>query len=62
MPETDRIVVNTGPLLALMAALGDLSLLDNLYTQIVVPREVEAEVLAGGKIGFGVETFSAASF
>jgi hypothetical protein len=30
MPETKEIVINTGPLLALTAALGDLSFLNSL--------------------------------
>ena len=51
MPEQDQIVINTGPIIALIAALGDLSMLASLYSRIVVPREVADEVLAGGRAG-----------
>jgi len=39
MPETNKIVINTGPLLALIAGLGDLKILNSLYEQVVVPYE-----------------------
>ncbi len=48
------IVINTSPSLALIAALGDLTLLGSLYQRVVVPYAVQAEVLAAGKEGFGV--------
>ncbi len=32
MHETESLVINTGPLLALMAGYGDLSLLENIFT------------------------------
>jgi predicted nucleic acid-binding protein len=56
------IVINTSPSLALIAALGDLTLLGSLYQRVVVPHAVQAEVLAAGKEGFGVEAFIQASF
>jgi hypothetical protein len=31
MPDATRIVINTGPILALIAALGDLEVLKSLY-------------------------------
>jgi hypothetical protein len=34
MPETDRLVINTGPLIALVAARGDLTILPSLYNQV----------------------------
>ncbi len=40
MPEIKEIVINTGPLLALIAALGDLSFLKSLYKRVLVPLEV----------------------
>jgi len=40
MPETESLVINTGPLLALTAAYGDLSLLERLYNRVLVPFEV----------------------
>ena len=54
MPETQRIVINTAPLIALVAALGDLTVLPSLYTQVFVPFEVCQEILAGGSSGFAV--------
>ena len=40
MPETEKLVINTGPLLALIAGVGDLSLLKLLYKRVLVPFEV----------------------
>jgi len=62
MPETTRIVINTGPILALIAGLGDLSILNKLYEQVLVPAEVCDEILAGGKSGFGIQQFNKASW
>jgi predicted nucleic acid-binding protein len=45
MPD---LVINTGPLIALVAATGSLEILTRLYNQILVPGEVEREILAGG--------------
>ena len=62
MPESGRIVVDTGPILALIAGVGSLDFLSRLYEEVIVPAEVVAEVLAGGPCGFGVSEFSQASF
>jgi len=62
MPETSRIVINTAPLISLVAALGDLTVLQSLYCQVLVPFEVCKEILAGGSTGFAVAEFSAASW
>ena len=62
MPDDRIMVMNTGPILALIAAIGDLTLLDELYDRVVVPRCVADEVLAGGAVGFGVEPFRRAGF
>ncbi|EFK10798.1 conserved hypothetical protein [delta proteobacterium NaphS2] len=40
MPESKALVINTGPLLALIAGTGDLSLLGQLYKRVLVPFEV----------------------
>jgi len=48
MPETETIVINTGPILALIAGYGDLSLLERLYRHVLVPFEVRQEIMAGG--------------
>lgn len=39
MPE---IVINTGPIIALVAATGSLEWLSQLYTRVWIPQEVEA--------------------
>ena len=62
MPETEEFVVNTGPLLALIAGIGDLSLLESLYKRVLVPFEVCQEIEAGGASGFGVSEFRKSSF
>lgn len=60
MPETTRLVINTGPIIALVAALGDLRILKSLYRQVLVPFEVTQEILAGGNPGFAVAQFEEA--
>jgi len=57
MPETQRIVINTAPLIALVAALGDLMVLQSLYSQVLVPFEVCQEILVGGSRRFAVAEF-----
>ncbi len=46
MPD---LVVNTGPIIGLTAALGDLKILDSIYEEILLPKEVFDELSAGGK-------------
>lgn len=62
MPETEKLVINTGPLLALIAGVGDLSLLKLLYKRVLVPFEVCQEIEAVGSSGFGVSEFRRSSF
>ncbi len=62
MPETKELVINTGPLLTLIAGNGDLSLLELLYKRVLVPFEVCQEIEAGGASGFGVSEFRRSSF
>ena len=62
MPETKELVINTGPLLALIAGVGDLSLLELLYKRVLVPFEVCQEIAAGGASNFGVIEFKKSSF
>ena len=50
MPETESIVINTGPLLALIAGYGDLSLLEKIYKRVLVPFEVCQEIEADGGV------------
>ncbi|KIH75707.1 hypothetical protein SAMN05660860_03113 [Geoalkalibacter ferrihydriticus] len=58
MHETDELVINTGPLIALVAAFDNLQVLKKLYRRVVVPYEVRREILAAGKDGFAVAQFS----
>lgn len=62
MPETEIIVIDTAPLISLVAALGDLKILQLLYSQVLVPFEVCQEIYAGGSSGFAVKEFGAASW
>ena len=59
MPDS-TIVINTGPIIALIAATGDLWLLSKLYSRVIVRREVSDEVLANGGTMFGAAEFAAA--
>ncbi len=62
MLETRQIVINTGPLLAIIAGLGNLKILNALYKRVVVPFEVCQEIMAGGSMGFGISEFIKADF
>ncbi len=62
MRKTSVMVINTTPIIALTAALGDLQILASLYQQVIVPYEVCQEIMAGGKQGFAVAEFEAATF
>jgi predicted nucleic acid-binding protein len=60
MPETTPLVINTGPILALVAALGSLRALERLYARVIVPAEVCAEILHRGPSAFAVAEFQMA--
>jgi predicted nucleic acid-binding protein len=60
MPRPKQIVINTSPLLALIAGLGSLEILGDLYETVFVPYEVQQEILRGGKSGFGTVEFEQA--
>lgn len=62
MLETDRIVINTSPLIALVAAWGDLAPLSSLYEQVLVPFEVCQEILQGGSQNFAILEFQSATW
>lgn len=62
MPDKKDIVINTGPLLALCAGIGELDILEYLYSKVFVPGEVVNEINAGGKSGFAVAEFENAQF
>ena len=57
MHKTEELVINTGPILALVAGIGDLSFLDLLYKRVLVSLEVSKEIEAGGSTGFGIIEF-----
>ncbi|QIR39312.1 DUF3368 domain-containing protein [Tolypothrix sp. PCC 7910] len=62
MPKPNQIVINTSPLIAIIAALGDLNILQSLYMDVFVPFEVCQEILAGGSTGLGIHEFQSASW
>lgn len=62
MPNPQIIAINTSPLLALIAAWGDLSRLTPLYQDVLVSAEVAQEILQGGTSNFGVAEFQAADW
>lgn len=59
MPETQEIAINTSPMIALVAALGDLRVLQ-IYRRVWVPLEVCQEIAVGGKARFALAEFEAA--
>ncbi len=57
MPRPQEIVINTGPIIALVAALDDLAILKSLYRKVHVPFEVGVEIMASGANGFSVSQY-----
>ena len=62
MPKTERIVINTSPIIALVAALGELRILESLYREVLVPNEVGQEILVGGTTNLAVPEFIRANW
>jgi predicted nucleic acid-binding protein len=62
MPKPDRIVINTSPLIALVAALGELEILRSLYAEVWVPYEVGQEILISGSNRFAGAEFMSANW
>lgn len=62
MPESREIVVNTGPIIALVAGLGDLTILQQPYGRVVAPFEVGQELLADNPTKFGASEFECAAW
>jgi predicted nucleic acid-binding protein len=56
------IVINTGPIISIIAATGDLDILSHLFTEIYVTREVAEEITVQNSIRFGADEFSKCSF
>ena len=59
MLKVRTLVINTSPIIALVAALGDLQVL-KMYEQVMVPLEVHQELSAGGPANFALAEFEAA--
>lgn len=57
MPETKELVINTTPIISLIAATGSLDMLPLLYSRVWVPVEVCREIQAGGQDGFAITEF-----
>ncbi len=57
MPDKKDIVINTGPLISLVAAFDSLDILQSVFKTVHVPFEVGNEIKAGGKKGFAVGQF-----
>jgi len=62
MPDGGRLVINTGPLISLIAACGSLEILRDLYDSVLVPHEVEQEILAQSASRFGASEFEVADW
>jgi predicted nucleic acid-binding protein len=62
MHRPNEIVINTGPILALIAGTGSLDVLKTLYSRVLVPYEVSMEILEGGDVNYGVAEFNQATF
>jgi predicted nucleic acid-binding protein len=60
MPK--KIVINTGPILALVAGLGSLDVLRKLYDEVYVPKEVATEIMVDGLDRFAAKEFKEADF
>ena len=53
------LVINTGPIIALVAGLGDLTALRFSYKNVVVPKEVTEEILSHGSSRLDAKEFIA---
>lgn len=62
MPDRGAVVTNTTPLIALAAATGELEAFRVLYDHVIVPWEVEREVLAAGGQACGVRELAQATW
>ncbi len=63
MPDANKVLVtNTTPIISMVAATGGLDAFKFLYSRVVVPFEVAAEVRAGGQQSFGFDVFQGANW
>jgi len=62
LPTLNRLIVcNATPIISL-SLIGQLTLLEKLYSNVIIPPAVAAEVLAGGRKRVGVSEFQQASW
>jgi predicted nucleic acid-binding protein len=52
------IVINTGPILSIIAATNSLDILSKLFAEIYVPKEVVDEVTVNNSTRFGADEFN----
>jgi len=62
MPDKSQIVINTGPLIAIVAATGNLDVLRDLFEKVYVPFEVIQEIYSSSFRNFAVKEFAEAEF
>ena len=62
MPESKKIIINTGPIIALSAACKNLDILNKLYNQVIVPGEVASEILKDNTSRFAAREFQNATW
>ncbi len=58
----NKIVINTGPILTLVAGLGSLNVLKELYDSVYVTNEVADEIMFDGSSRFAAKEFEEAEF
>lgn len=58
MPEKSEIVINTSPLIALIAGLGNLEILRHVFTTVYVPCEVIEEICIKSNRKFGADVIN----
>jgi len=60
MSVKQDVVINTGPIISLVAAMGSLDVLQYVFKNVWVPLEVAKEIKKGGSDGFAVKEFLSA--
>jgi len=61
-PDSKKLVINTSPMIALVASGNQLDILQRLYTEVIVPNEVAQEMRQAGEKGLAVTEFISASW
>lgn len=62
MRKQKEIVINTGPIISLVAATNGLEVLKKLYSNVYVPYEVKDEIIKGSSSKFAAKEFEEANF